>query len=370
MTDSTVLRLALEHCLSNRLTFAAFRTPGQAVELWAQRDPALESVDGDLLWELNEVFLLLPFEVERPRIPYIRSDVELRFAEVDPDIEVLQECTGSDAGDPSLQPATAAADHERWVLEAKQAMANGELEKVVLSRVLAVPLTSSQLADLFLHNATARPDAFAAIIHTPRHGTWTGVSPERLVEEEDDIVVIDALAGTMPIETAPTAASGWGGKERQEQRIVTDHVMRVTEQLGLAAVVASPTEVVRAGNVAHLRTRVQADLADHPLSDLVLALHPTPAVCGAPTARSLAFIKGHERHDRRLYGGAWGPWNPDGRTELYVNIRCLQHEERTANLFAGGGITAQSDPKAEWEETEAKAQTLLLPIASVRGAMN
>jgi isochorismate synthase len=335
-----------------------------------QRDPALETVDGDLLWELNEVFLVLPFEVDRQRIPYIRSDIELRFGEIDPDIEVLWTCQGSDAADPSLQPVTDRAEHERWVRAALGAITAGALDKVVLSRVVRVPLDAAQVIDLFLRNVSDRPDAFAAIMHAPGHGTWTGVSPERSVEEEDDIVGVDALAGTMPMETAPLDASAWGEKEHHEQRLVTDHVVRIMEEAGLIGVHVAATEVVQAGNLAHLRTRIQADLAGLPLSDLVLALHPTPAVGGAPTARALAFIRAHERHDRRLYGGVWGPWNPDGRTELFVNIRCLQQADRWADLFVGGGITAQSDPAAEWEETEAKARTLLLPIASVRGTLN
>ena len=73
----------------------------------------------------------------------------------------------------------------------------------------------------------------------------------------------------------------------------------------------------------------------------------------------------HEAHERGCYTGFWGPWNPDGRTELYVNIRCLRHMDGKAVIFTGAGITAGSDPQKEWEETEQKAQTWLRPIAAL-----
>jgi isochorismate synthase len=99
---------------------------------------------------------------------------------------------------------------------------------------------------------------------------------------------------------------------------------------------------------------------------VVLALHPTPAVCGVPTDRARAFIQRHEAHARDLYCGFWGPWNPDGRTELFVNIRCLRATEHGALLYIGAGITKDSDPQLEWEETERKATTWTAPIKALK----
>ncbi|MBK7753992.1 MAG: hypothetical protein IPI41_15695 [Flavobacteriales bacterium] len=63
MNDHGQLREALHRCLSAGLTFAAFRRPDQPVEIWAQRTPDLEFIDGALMLELNEAFLIAPFEL-------------------------------------------------------------------------------------------------------------------------------------------------------------------------------------------------------------------------------------------------------------------------------------------------------------------
>ena len=72
-----------------------------------------------------------------------------------------------------------------------------------------------------------------------------------------------------------------------------------------------------------------------------------------------------EPSPRSLYAGYWGAWRWYGRTELMVNIRCLRIQKELAVLHVGGGITAESDPDSEWEETEQKARTWQVPIGSL-----
>jgi len=366
MMGNNALARALEQCIAAELTFAAFRVPGQSVEIWAQRDPVLEKVDGDLLWELNEVFLLLPFQVDRRQVAYIRSDVELYFGEIDPDIDQLLACRGAAFTGGALPGSTPKEEHLRLIGLARQAIQAGHLEKVVLARTFATDLERDALKDLFLRVCDDHPSAFAALIHDPEHGFWCGISPEQLVDEEEDRVTIDALAGTRIGGTAGGATTAWGAKEQHEQSVVRDHIVRTLHALRVREVQQTRPEVLQAGGVEHLHTRITADLTGHTLSELVLALHPTPAVCGSPTREAQDFIRTHEAHDRGLYAGAWGPWNPDGRTRLFVNIRCLQQRGRNAVLHAGGGITLGSDPEAEWRETEAKLRTLLSPIEALR----
>ena len=142
-------------------------------------------------------------------------------------------------------------------------------------------------------------------------------------------------------------------------------VLETFSRCGARNVVSFPPETIGAGEVVHLRSRIEADLGDGALSDVVLALHPTPAVCGTPREAAREFIRDHEAHDRGCYAGFWGPWYPDGRTELYVNIRCLRHAGDRGVIFTGAGITSGSDPQKEWEETEQKAQTWLRPISAL-----
>jgi isochorismate synthase len=366
MSDHRSLRDAVARCLDRSLTFAAFRRPGHPVEIWAQRTPDMEFVDGALLLELNDVFLIAPFDLASDHVPFIRSDVQLQFGELGPDIDLLNECAGSPSPKDAPPISTEAVAFKHAVSNATSSIARGEMKKVVLSRTLSTPFDGMRLPDLFIRAIEAQQDAFVALAHTPLHGTWIGASPEHLVFEEEDSVRVDALAGTLPIDIAPGEPHAWGEKERNEQVLVTESVLDIFLHLGFNEVIARGPTVVKAGQVAHLRTFIHADLGEKMLSDLVLALHPTPAVCGSPTQVAKAFIAANEQHDRALYAGFWGPWSPDGFTELFVNIRCMRVFDDRATLYVGAGITSGSDPGAEWTETEQKAQTWLRPIAELK----
>jgi isochorismate synthase len=121
------------------------------------------------------------------------------------------------------------------------------------------------------------------------------------------------------------------------------------------------------------------------LKDLVTALHPTPAVCGLPLTDAKRFIQDNEKYQRAYYTGFLGELNyKEERTrnrnrrnqensayrsvvrtsELYVNLRCMQKVGDSFIIYVGGGITADSDPKKEWQETESKAQTMLRLLAT------
>jgi isochorismate synthase len=88
-------------------------------------------------------------------------------------------------------------------------------------------------------------------------------------------------------------------------------------------------------------------------------LHPTSAVCGMPKEESLAFILMNEGYNREFYSGFLGQVNFRDETHIFVNLRCMQIFDTSAYLYAGGGITAHSQPQKEWQETIYKMQTLL-----------
>ena len=73
------------------------------------------------------------------------------------------------------------------------------------------------------------------------------------------------------------------------------------------------------------------------------------------------FILKNEAYDREYYTGFLGPMNEgeNKETNLYVNLRCLKFEGGEVSIFVGGGITSESIPEAEWEETQHKCQTMM-----------
>jgi len=367
MNSRSDLQEALTHCIAQRLTFAAFRRPGQGqVTLWAQQTPELDRVEPGLLWEMNDVFLIAPFREEK-RIPLIRSDVELTFGDAAPAWHRLLECAGS-ANELAEERRLETSRHqfESAVDQARKACSLGELEKVVLSRTVLIGTNKADAPLLFTTAVLERTEAFVAICYTPEYGLWLGASPERLVLAENDTVRMDALAATRPRSSAPEDAMQWTEKERHEQGVVTKGITATLIDIGARTILIEGPDVLLTAGLAHLHTRISAALEGRSIEDLVTQLHPTPAVCGIPKEIARSHIHAWEDRERELYAGYWGPWSADGRMELFVNIRCMRLFSDRAELHVGAGITSGSNPVLEWEETEHKAdgwRSLLQPTA-------
>jgi isochorismate synthase len=120
---------------------------------------------------------------------------------------------------------------------------------------------------------------------------------------------------------------------------------------------------VRAGQMAHLKTSFRFSLPHAGrLGDLLRLLHPTPAVSGLPKDAASRFITANEGYDRRYYSGFAGWLDQKGRSDLYVNLRCMNISPHALTLYAGGGLMPSSVPGDEWMETEDKLQTMLSVI--------
>jgi len=115
-------------------------------------------------------------------------------------------------------------------------------------------------------------------------------------------------------------------------------------------------------NLQHLYTPVTATLKNgQSIFDIIKQLHPTPALGGVPREKSLAFIRDHELLDRGWYGSPVGWLDSNQNAEFAVAIRSGLIQGDEASLFAGCGIMKDSDPEAEYEETNIK----FLPMLSV-----
>jgi len=88
-------------------------------------------------------------------------------------------------------------------------------------------------------------------------------------------------------------------------------------------------------------------------------LHPGPAICGTPQETAYNYINQYESHQRDSYCGFIGPMNIAEDSALYVNLRSMRIYKNQVLLYVGGGITIDSEPREEWEETENKSLTLL-----------
>ena len=199
------------------------------------------------------------------------------------------------------------------------------------------------------------------LLNLPVVGCWMGATPEPLLVVENERVKTVSLAGTQVSTGAELEEYRWSEKEIEEQGIVTDFVEQTLKNLGVTDYLKQGPENYQAANLIHLKTAFefsQKELGSQ-FSNFVSALHPTPSVGGLPKVDAREFILKHEQHDRSYYTGFLGPVNINKKTDLFVNLRCLQLFDKQFVLYSGAGITASSDPEKEWVETDNKMLTMM-----------
>jgi menaquinone-specific isochorismate synthase len=253
------------------------------------------------------------------------------------------------------------------VRRATELIREGAFEKIVLSR--AFDWRRSAAFDPFatLHRLRrANPPCHTFLVDEPE-GALVGATPETLLSVFDGAVRTESVAGTTrrgesASEDASLAEALLASdKDLREHSAVTASILRRLKMVGVLAAVSRAPELLRLGNVMHLRTPIEGTLpADRRFLEVAGELHPTPAVGGKPRDLALPFIPGFEPHARGLYTGAVGWVGADGRTgKLFVALRCARLDGATARAFVGAGIVAGSDPQAEATETEMKLRTIL-----------
>ncbi|MGB4204686.1 MAG: chorismate-binding protein [Bacteroidales bacterium] len=240
----------------------------------------------------------------------------------------------------------------------------GIADKVVLSRTIVTEsIPSMRLPALYRELCLKYPSAFVYLAHFPPFGTWIGATPETLISCAGNNCTTMSLAGTRPVGSKGT----WGDKEIEEQAIVTRFINEKIQSLSPGNIEISTPFTLAAGQVEHLCTTFRFDISNpSKLGLLAESLHPTPAVCGMPREKALQLIEQFEKHDREYYTGFLGSVGFEKRTELFVNLRCMKILREQMVLYVGGGITSDSVPEKEWQETELKALTLMAIIEKIQ----
>lgn len=256
---------------------------------------------------------------------------------------------------------------QEGVHRAVDAIVEGSLHKVVLTRRFSIPFEEDPLR-LFESMLSGFPAAFRYFWYHPDTGIWTGASPEILMTYDGTRSRTVSLAGTQP--AAGEEVPDWGFKEHQEQQIVTDYIRGIYREFGHDPEVG-PTTSARAGTLWHLQTELSAPMSLDDAGRLVKALHPTPAVCGNPLKAAKEYIRKLENYDREYYCGYVGITGLEDADSFryFVNLRCAQLRDKKAYIYVGGGITAESMAKEEWQETRLKSRTMLSVLQNIPNVM-
>ena len=275
-------------------------------------------------------------------------------------------------------------DYLAAVHRAKEHIAAGDLMQVQVGQVIAKPFRDSPLS-LYraLRSLNPSPTCTSGTSATSR----SGASPEILVRQERIVdngvpksqITIRPLAGTRKRGATPEEDAALAAELKADPKEVAEHVMlidlarndvgRVAE---VGSVKVSDTMVIeRYSHVMHLVSNVTGTLNPGMSSmDVLRASFPAGTLTGAPKVEAMKLIDELEPVRRGIYGGAAGYLSYGGEMDVAIAIRTGVIKDGTLYVQAAAGIVADSNPEAEWAETEAKARAVLRAAEQVQHGLD
>lgn len=359
MTNFSKLKKLIDICIAKKVAFVSFRLPdSHEIVTYIQLNASKNEAYNNNLLENEVGFVFAPF---------IEDDVyKKRF--VAPDITIVNDAFDDlllrelqNYNDVQITDCTnniETSSYEVYTQNVAKAIENikaKKLEKVVISKTRVEALPKNFEASSFYFTLLENYSRAMVYLFQHQQQCWIGASPEPLLLKNEHNYNTVSLAGTQAIQHNNTVV--WSEKEYDEQKIVSDFIVKQLQKLNVSNIEMCGPESFKAGNLMHLLTKFSFE-STLPIDPFIKALHPTPSIAGMEKEKAIAFIRQHEKHNRSYYSGYLGLLNINKKTSLYVNLRCMQLFNNYCVLYAGAGITANSDPDKEWHETENKLLTL------------
>jgi para-aminobenzoate synthetase component 1 len=250
--------------------------------------------------------------------------------------------------------------HRDGVLSCLEAIRAGEVYQACVCTQFTGTVTGAPL-DFFIDGVARTSPARAAYVA----GAWGAVaslSPELFLRRRGTLVASSPIKGTLPLDAWPSALRA-SAKEVAENIMIVDLVRNDLGRVAIVGTVTVPELLVvrRAPGVWHLVSTVSAQVpAELTMSALLDATFPPASVTGTPKHRARQLLSQWEPNRRGIYCGTIGLASPVAGCELNVAIRTVEFDAAGgAVLGVGGGITADSDPDAEWAECLHKASPIV-----------
>ncbi len=245
------------------------------------------------------------------------------------------------------------------------------LQKVVISRRVAVP-ADIDLGATYEAGRRANTPARSFLLHLGGLGA-AGFSPETVLRTDGRTATAHILAGTRPTGADEAETLRLGRNLLQDPKEIYEHAISVAAARDDLAGVCLPDSVVvedfmtvrRRGSVQHLASTLTGRLAATGWHALAAVL-PASAATGVPRPLAREAIRRIERAPRGLYGGAVLTCDANGALDAAIALRTVFSRGGTTWLQVGAGITSQSDPDREYQETCHKLASLtphLVPAA-------
>jgi para-aminobenzoate synthetase component 1 len=246
----------------------------------------------------------------------------------------------------------------RTIEEAIRRIHAGEIFQVNLSHRLALPIRGTP-AQAFVRLRTRTPSTFGAFLDAGDHHVLSA-SPERFLRVRGRDIETRPIKGTRPRGATEIEDRALASELLESAKDAAENVMIVDlerNDLGKVCEFGSVHVPILRGlrslpNVHHLESIVRGRLRPEvSIPDLVSATFPGGSITGAPKPRAMEIIEALEPHRRGVYTGAIGYISWDRSLDWNLAIRSATVIDGTAHFAVGGGIVADSDPHAEYQET-------------------
>ena len=322
-------------------------------------------------------------------IVYADPSIDDGFDKAQSRLKELLGCLAKTANMPASLPSTKtdlirkfkAADFEDAVRKTKEYILAGDCMQVVIGQRISKPFTDSPLA-LYRALRSLNPSPYM-YFYDFGDMQIVGSSPEILVRQEklaaEKIVTIRPLAGTRPRGATPEEDERLAKELLADPKEIAEHVMLIDlarNDVGRIAKTGSvkvtdSMSIEKYSHVQHIVSSVEGHLLDNMSNmDVLRATFPAGTLSGAPKIRAMEIIDEMEIVKRCVYGGAVGYLSFSGDMDVAIAIRTGVIRDGVLHSQAGAGVVADSDPTAEWKETEAKARAVLTAAELVQGGLD
>jgi para-aminobenzoate synthetase component 1 len=244
-------------------------------------------------------------------------------------------------------------EYKSYVEGIRSLIASGEVYQVNACRIMTAKiLEDGNLSGLFSRILAKNPAPFAGYLSLPDLEI-ASASPERFISKDGDRIISSPIKGT-------SATNEFLQKDKAENLMIVDLIRNDLGRICETGTISTPRLLATEEHpgLFHLVSDVSGSLKkEMALSQAISEVMPPGSISGAPKSSALRIIRSNEEK-RGPYCGVFG-WSDGTRMELSVGIRLFWRSNDEIRFGTGAGITWDSDPESEWEETELKARRLI-----------
>ncbi|MEX2470478.1 MAG: anthranilate synthase component I [Pseudohongiellaceae bacterium] len=343
----------------------------------------------DILLMVSEEVVV--FDNLRGTISFINNvdpGVDDAFARAQARLDELQDALRAPTPLPAAPVATvvgeqdfhhhfARGDYENAVDRIKDYIVAGDVMQVVLAQRMSVDFRGDPI-NVYRALRYLNPSPYMVFFDLGDHHV-VSASPEILARVEEGRITVRPLAGTRRRGATEAEDQALEAELLADAKEIAEHLMLIDlsrNDAGRVSVTGSVTVprkmfVERYSHVMHIASIVESEMRpDRTALDVLQATLPVGTLSGAPKVRAMEIIDELEPEKRGIYGGAMGYWAWNGNMDMAIAIRTAVIKDEKLFVQAGAGIVADSQPAAEWEETQSKARAIVRAVQLAENALS